>query len=225
MDYMRPPLPTSDDRGCTEPVPSIDLRRVMSKELGVEHPSEGPFASAAGFFLVQQPERIPEPGETSIPGLSLVIEYGPPGEPGRYMWLRARWENRVDKTRVVMRPVEGSFEDWRAPSWHIMARDPVTRRIYRFDPRIERTCGNVNSVSPDHYITLGAGARTPAGVEWSLVLWELPKGKVEVWLTYRFCGHGEPGFGLGQIVTDDDVLREDVTHGMVASNALVIETK
>ncbi|NUO50485.1 MAG: hypothetical protein HOV80_16645 [Polyangiaceae bacterium] len=226
MDYRRPPLPTSDDRGCTESLPSIDPRRVLSKEAGVSNPSDGPFAGSAGFFLVQQPERIPEPGATSIPGLFLVIERGTRDEPGRVVSLRARWENRVDKTRVVMRPVEGSIEDWRAPSWHVIARDPVTQRVYRFDPRYHRSCGNVSSVTPDHYITLDAGAHTPAGMEWSLAEWELPKGKIEVWLSYRFCGHAEPGIGIGdQYVTDGDVLREDVTKGTVASNAITIDMK
>jgi hypothetical protein len=225
MDYKRPPLPTSDDRGCTEAIPSIDLRRLLAKEIGVPSPPLGPFTTSQGFFLVQQPERIPEPATTTIPGLHLLIERGTRNEAGRFVSLRARWENRVDKTRVVMRPAEGSFEEWRAPTWHIIARDPATRRVYRFDPRINRTCGNVSSVTPDHYITLDAGKHSPAGMEWSLVEWELPKGKLEVWVTYRFCGHGEPGLGLGEFVSDGDVLREDVTLGLVASNALVIEMK
>jgi hypothetical protein len=225
LDYRVQPLPTSDDRGCSEEIPSVDLRRSLAKEIGVQSPREGPFATSAGFFLVQQPERIPEPATTTVPGLFLVIERGTRHEPGRFLSLRARWENRVDKTRVVMRPVEGSFEEWRAPTWHIIARDPATQRIYRFDPRIHRTCGNVSSVTPDHYITLDAGKQAPAGMEWSLMEWDVPKGKLELWVTYRFCGHAEKGIGLGQFVSDGDVLREDVTHGLVASNAIAIEVK
>jgi hypothetical protein len=222
VDYSRPPLPTSDDRGCTDPIPSIDLRRPLVKEIGVPDPEPGAFATSHGFFLVQQPERIPEPGTTTIPGLALVIEKGGRTEPGRFVSLRARWENRVDKTRVVMRPAEGSIEDWRAPSWHVMARDRTTKRVYRFDPRVHRTCGNVSRISPDHYVTLESGARVPSGMEWTIFEWELPKEGFDLWVTYRFCGHTEPGIGLGAMVSDDDVLREDVTRGMVASNTLSV---
>jgi hypothetical protein len=224
MDMSRPPVATSDDRGCSEPLSSIDLRRPLGKELGVASPEPGPFATSRDFFLAQQPERIPEPGATTIPGLALVLERLPGADEKERLAFRARWENRVDKRRIVMRPIEGSLEDWRAPSWHLVARDPATKRVYRFDPRVHRTCGNMARYTVDHYLELEAGARTPAGYEWSVPAWELPKGKLELWVTYRFCGFGDVSAMLGSPLAPEDVLREDVARGLVASNALAIHS-
>jgi hypothetical protein len=177
----------------------------------------------AGFFLVRNPEAVPEPGTTTIPGLFLAIETAPRGESSAPISLRARWDNRVDKPRVVMRPAHGSFSDWRAPSWHVMARDPSTKRIYRYDYPDERSCTGMDAITSDHYVTVQGGTEVPKAAAWDYRAGPLPtSGKIEVWLVYRFCGHadGKPFVGYSN---EGDVLRTDVDKGLVASNAIVVD--
>ena len=219
----KPELPTSTDRGCTFPPAAIDERRLLDAELGVASPAAATPPVTAGFFLVRNPEVVAEPGTTTIPGLFLTIETRPRGTSSAPVALVARWDNRVDKPRVVMKPAGGSFSDWRAPSWHVMARDPSTKRIYRYDYPDDHSCTGVDQITSDHYVTVGGGSEVPKALEWEYGAGPLPRsGKLEVWLVYRFCGHadGKPFIGYSN---EYDVLRTDVDKGLVASNAIVID--
>ncbi|NUO49151.1 MAG: hypothetical protein HOV80_09875 [Polyangiaceae bacterium] len=219
----KPELPTSTDRGCTEAPASIDDRRLLSAELGVANPVAATPPVTAGFFLVRNPEVVPEPGTTTVPGLFLTIETGPRGTSSAPFALRARWDNRVDKPRVVMRPAHGSFSDWRAPSWHVMARDLSTKRIYRYDYPDEQSCTGVAQITNDHYVTVPGGSEVPKAAEWEYGAGPLPtSGKIEVWLVYRFCGHTDAKAFIGYS-NESDVLRTDVDKGLVASNSIVID--
>lgn len=219
----KPELPTSTDRGCTEPPAAIDDRRLLDAELGVANPVAATPPVTAGFFFVRNPEAVPEPGTTTIPGLHLAIEPRLRGESGAPIALRARWDNRVDKARVVMRPAHGSFSDWRAPSWHVMARDTSTKRIYRYDYPEEQSCTGVEPITNEHYVTVQGGSEVPKAGEWAYGAGPLPtSGTIEVWLVYRFCGHVDGKAFLGYS-NESDVQRADVDKGLVASNAIVID--
>lgn len=218
-----PELPTSTDRGCTDPPATLDERRLLDAELGVASPVAATPPVMAGFFLVRNPELVPEPGTTTIPGLFLTIEAAPPGTTGAPIALRARWSNRVGRPRVVMRPAQGSFSDWRAPSWHVMARDRSTNRIYRYDYLDDKSCTGIEPITPDHYVTVQGGSEAPQAVDWEYGAGAFSgSGTIEVWLVYRFCGHTDSKPFVGYS-SHGDVLRDDVDKGLVASNAIVVE--
>ncbi|MBL9024317.1 MAG: hypothetical protein JNL21_19135 [Myxococcales bacterium] len=218
--------PTSKARGC-EAVDTIDLRRPLSREMGLSgDPQPGGFESAPGFYRVQQPERVPEPGVATIAGLRLVMTVKPGARAGEPLSLTTRWVNDGTSNIVAVRPIELSALGIRGPAWQVLAKDRASGRLYRHGYRDTRTCDELEPITQRDYVEIAPGAQqdtgfavpTESGVS-------LPKGSFDVFVSYRFCGFPVPSGLLGSPTQQSDILREDATQGRASSNVVTIDVE
>jgi hypothetical protein len=218
--------PTSAAKGC-EAVDTIDLRRPLLKELGKPgDPEPGPFESDPGFYRVQQPDRVPPPGATTIAGLRVVMTTKPKARAGDPISVTTRWANGGVGQVVAVRPIALSTLGIRGPSWQIYAKDRASGRLYRFGYRDTRSCGELPEITHRDYVELAPGAEQETGfsieVETGLAL---PKGSFDVFVGYRFCGFPVPSGLLGSPTQQSDILRDDATQGRVSSNTVTIDVE
>lgn len=218
--------PTSEARGC-DAAETIDLRRPLLRELGQPgDPEPGGFEDGPGFYRVQQPDRVPLPGATTIPGLRLVMTTQAKARAGDPISITTRWANDAAGKVVAVRPIELSTFGFRGPAWQVFAKDRASGRLYRFGYRDTRTCGNLEPITHRDYVEIAPGGEQDTGftvpVETGITL---PKGSFDVFVGYRFCGFPVPSGLLGSPTQQSDILREDATHGRVSSNTVKIDVE
>lgn len=180
------------------------------------------FGGQAGFYAVTRQAPMPRQ-ETSAP-LEIEID-GPrrlgPAEP---LALELTFRNRSGKPLLLLRPLDGSLERWRFPTYDLYAREHATGATYRF-AFVGGRCGNVNRITEDDYVELAPGAsRSDVATKgWArhLAQGTLAKpGRYSVWVVYSFCGFEGRGLPLGEHVT-----KPAAHQGVYASNALDVEVR
>jgi hypothetical protein len=177
------------------------------------------FSGGSGFFAVEGVAPGPRDGgdaplEVSLRGPA-KIGAGAPLE------LRASFANHGQEALTLVRPLDGSFERMRYPSYDLYARDEASGAVFRY-AFVGGRCGMVNPITVDDYATVAPGARRDDVVDngWashiggSLIA---RPGRYSLWLVYSFCGFEEGGLksGGGE--------QRAAYVGVHASNAVTIE--
>jgi len=174
------------------------------------------FGGSRGFFPVKgQP---PAPGSGSSPSLALELTGPRTTGPGKALGLRLAFRNRSDAPLVVLRPLDGSLERWRHPTYDLYLTDQGSGRTYRWAYSGSR-CGNVNAIGSDDYVTIAPGAsRSDIVNGWADHLANatvVAPGRYTVWVVYTFCSYQGRGLPLSR-----DHRRSDVHLGVYGSNPL-----
>jgi hypothetical protein len=138
--------------------------------------------------------------------------------------LDLAFENQGPTPLVVVRPLDGSLEYFRAPMVDVYAREEASGKVYRFAYTGGR-CGNVNPIQEDDYATLAPRESrsdvTDNGWAGYLKSTSLPRaGRYAVWVVYTFCDFINRGSPLAA-----DVIRSEAYLGAHASNALQVEVR
>ncbi|MCC6551490.1 MAG: hypothetical protein IT372_00530 [Polyangiaceae bacterium] len=180
----------------------------------------GPYFSAGfGFYPVDGAPPPPRaagdaPVELALTGPATLAA-------GKPISLSLHFMNRGQAKVTVVRPLDGTLEQWRSPMYDLYARDDASGTVYRFAFTGGR-CGNVNPIKDDDYVTLAPGASRGdvADNGWAQYLKQAvltQPGRYSVWVVYSFCGFEGGGVPLGQ-----DVVRQETHVGVHASNAVRI---
>jgi len=119
---------------------------------------------------------------------------------------------------TLLRPLDGSLERWRDPTYDLYLRDEANGEVYAFAFHGGR-CGNVNPIGKDDYVTLAPGQQrqdvhTHGWADYLTNATIARPGTYSAWVVYRVCGRAG-GAPLGA-----DVVRSDLHHGVHASNAV-----
>lgn len=174
------------------------------------------FSGGSAFY----PAHTAAPGPRSGPDPELELELSGPAvrRAGEALALRLAFRNASGRPMVVMRPLDGSLEGWREPTYDLYLRDRTAGSTFRW-AFVGSRCGNVNPITPDDLVVLSPGDRRSDIVNgWAahLATAAIPRpGEYEVWVVYRFCGEGGHGVPLGP-----DVSTSAVHLGVHATEAL-----
>ncbi len=217
---------TADSPTCDMPAPKTNRNDPPfgAKSLSSADPNiMGPyFSEGFGFYPVDSAP--PGPRTTPDTSLELTLVGAENLKPGDKVDLTLEMANNGGQKPVVMRPLDGSLERWRDPTYDLYLRDVSDGKVYRFAFHGGR-CGNVNSIGDDDYVELKPGERRSDVAEngWASHLKEAPiakKGTYALWVVYSVCGGEQAGVPLGQ-----DHARTDVTRGVHVSNAVWIRVE
>jgi hypothetical protein len=198
----------------TRPAPvSRDVAPLGSRRLGPLDPDKmGPIT---GFFPVEG--AAPNPGFSADEPIEIKLAGPAYRTPAESLSLKLTFTNHTDRTVVLVRPLDGSLEQWRFPFYDLYARDESDGKVYRF-AFFGARCGNVNPVSEADYVELTPKqSRDDVVSDWGghLMNAKISKpGRYTVWVVYSFCGWNGRGIPLGQ-----ELKREDVYFAVHASNA------
>ena len=180
------------------------------------------FSDGFGFYPVAGAP--PGPRTAPDPSLELTLSGAEHLRVGEKVNLKLEMANNGGQKLVIMRPLDGSLERWRGPTYVLYLRDIAEGKVYRFAFHGGR-CGNVNPIGADDYAELKAGERRADVAEngWASHLEQAPipkKGSYALWVVYSVCGGDQGGVPLGE-----DQARIDVTRGVHVSNAVWIRVE
>jgi hypothetical protein len=209
---------------CNVEAPSTDEQRPLAAPAGagggnVMNPY---FEGGFGFYRVVGP--APAPRTTRHATLELRLSGPPTLVAGAKVALDLSFTNASNSAVTVVRPLDGSLEHWRDPTYDLYLQDESSGDLYAFAFHGGR-CGNVNAVQKDDYVTLAPGAsrRDVSSNGWAdylKVAVIARPGTYSVWVVYRFCGFKSEGVPLGK-----DFLRDGVHEGVHPSNAVRIRVR
>jgi hypothetical protein len=198
-------------RACNIQPPPISRDTVP---LGSDAPDPTQPSPNLGFFPVQG--TAPNPRFNEDDPIELKLDGPATRTTTEPLSLAVTFVNHTNRKAVLVRPLDGSLEEWRFPYYDLYARDESEGTVYRF-AFVGGRCGNVNPIVDSDYVELGPKqSRDDVVNEWGghLTNAVLPKpGRYTVWVVYSFCGWGGGGIPLGTNVT-----RHDVHIGVHASN-------
>jgi hypothetical protein len=209
---------------CPEPPDLLKGGAPLGPPLGSGDPNIMSPYDSNGFGFYPVDGAAPPPRSQADATLELTLT-GPAAravtEP---LSLKLTFKNRGSTPLVVMRPLDGSLEHWRAPMYDLYLRDEATSAVRRFAFTGGR-CGNVNAIKDDDYVTLAPGeARTDLTEKgWASYLRSAviaAPGQYTVWVVYSFCEFKAEGLPLGE-----DVLRPETHTGVHASNGIRVTVR
>jgi len=140
--------------------------------------------------------------------------------PDQQLDIHVTIENTGTAAVVVARPLDGTLEHWRFPTYDLYIRSDADSLVRRFDYRGSR-CGNVNPIVENSFVTLAPGeSQKDVVTGWARYIaeaWLPVAGRYTVWVVYSYCGYRAGGVPLGY-----DLRKADVQIGVYASNALTV---